>query len=1142
MNTPSTNPYVGPRTFQKNEGHLFFGRDRETRDLLSLVSAEKLVLFYAQSGAGKSSLINTRLMPSLEAKNYEVLRIGRIGGEDSPDIQINNIYVFNLLRSLIQRDVAPEILDKLNLSEFLAGLERKKNGDEAEYIYEATLSGDQEKGRKRRVLIIDQFEEIFSTHPEAWSKREDFFDQVAQALGNDPYLWVVLVMREDYIAALDPYAPLMPGGLRTRYYMQRLSQEAAIRAVRGPVENRRPYEEGVAEKLVRDLAKIKLPKQDQAQASSVDLEGSQEQEETEDFPTGQYVEPVQLQVVCYNLWENLPPGGTSITKENLQQVGDVDEALGRYFDVRVAGVAQSKGVKERLLRDWIEDKLIAPGGFRGMVMQDTSQESDDIRDDVIQALQSDLVRAENRGGTIWYELTHDRLVGPILASNKRWFEQNLSPLQRQATLWHDQKKNESWLLLGQGLAEVEKWAANHRDEIGEREEEFLAACRDKQAQIKLNEQARSARRTRRFLTVALSLLIFAVVAAIFGFVQSGRAAQSAKAAIIARETAQSDKATAQVASTLAVNGQRDAEIANATAQAAKKQAVEQANKALASSLAAQADSMKNRNYALALLFGMEAYQRDDSLLTRTTLFQLLQFTPYERQFGFSRPVSNIAIRPDGKLVAAASCSGARAEPCTKGVVKLYDENMNEIRDLSFSDYRLGPVYALAFSPDGKYLAVGGCIPTGKQCSDSQGQISLWDVTNPDIPSFVSDTSSVSDPKYKHKGLVKTLAFSPSGERMASGSYDETIILWEVSESSLKPINQLRGHFSFVNSVTFIDDNNLASASDDKTIALWRDISVENRPWRIYVDHDASISSISYNPNVQKVASASDDKTVLLWEWSLGALTEHPMKLQGHTGFVKSVTFSEDGTILASAGFDNRIILWDTHTGEQIGPPLSAHSSSVNDISFGVEITQDNFVPYLVSASDDQTVIRWDLSSRRPLSQSVNALPEGLKQLTSTEKFDSQLKGQRLNIIEKSNRDTISLAGHSGLIRNWTFNTQPLDDRFLLASAGEDQVVIVWDVTDISDTTRLEFLKIDGFDNPVREVYFDANGTYLYTVEEFGESERITQWNLDPQDWSTFLACKAVKQNLTQATWDEFLKRVPDPLLPKTCVIEMAGLR
>ena len=78
-----------------------------------------------------------------------------------------------------------------------------------------------------------------------------------------------------------------------------------------------------------------------------------------------------------------------------------------------------------------------------MVLQDTSRKSGGLQDDVIRALQSDLVRAENRGGTIWYELTHDRLVSPILNSNKKWFDENLSPLQRQATLWHDQDKNES---------------------------------------------------------------------------------------------------------------------------------------------------------------------------------------------------------------------------------------------------------------------------------------------------------------------------------------------------------------------------------------------------------------------------------------------------------------------------------------------------------------------------------------------------------------------------------------------------------------------------------------------------------------------------------------------------------------------------
>jgi WD40 repeat protein len=1119
MNTNPTNPYVGPRTFQQNEGHLFFGRDREARDLLSLVNSEKLVLFYAQSGAGKSSLINTRLISNLEAKNYEVLRVGRVGGEDSPGVHIENIYVFNLLRSLTQWDVQPEILAKLRLSEFLAGLVLKKNGEESESFYDVSLSANQVKTSKRRVLIIDQFEEIFSTHPEAWSKRDDFFEQVAQAMENDPFLWVVLVMREDYIAALDPYAPLMPGGLRTRYYMQRLGREAAIQAVSRPVEKLRPYETGVAEKLVEDLSSIKVQKPDGSQV----------------LQPGQYVEAVQLQVVCYGLWQNLPVQGTHITEKDLQEVGDVDEALGKYFDVRVAEVAQRKGVKERLIRDWIEDKLIAPGGFRGMVMQDTSQKSGEMRDDVIQALQSDLVRAENRGGTIWYELTHDRLVGPIIASNKKWFDANLSPLQRQATLWHDQKKNESWLFRDQALAEVEKWALEHPDEVSERETEFLEACRDKQ-------QARSASRFRRVAAMVGLLALLAVAAAIFAAVSGAQASKDRDRARQANTQSAFSLSTANAANILARNRLGEANAANSTAQAASKLAVEQADKALSGNLAAQANSVKNRNYTLALLFGIEAYQRDQNLLTRTTLFQLLQFTPYKRQFGFTRPVSSVAIRPDGKLVVAAGCSGARAEPCTEGVVKFYDGDMNEIPDLSVSDHRLGPVYALTFSPDGKLLAVGGCVSTGKQCTDSQGQISLWDVSDPYNPTWVGDTRAVREATYIHKGLVKTIAFSPSGERIASGSYDETIILWEVSKAGLKPINQLRGHFSFVNSLTFIDDDNLVTGSDDKTIALWRNISVENRPWRIYVDHDASVSSVAYSPGVQKVASASDDKTILLWDWSLGALDRHPIKLQGHTGFVKSVIFNDDGTILASAGFDNRIILWDTSTGEQIGPPLSAHSSAINDVSFGAVTTEGNQPsPYLVSGSDDQTVIRWDLSSRQPLSQSVHPLPEGLERLTSTGKFDSQLKGQQLSIREKATGNVISLRGHSGLISNWTFNTQPLNDRLLVASAGEDQVVILWDVTDISEAASPEFLKIDGFDDLVREVYFSPNGKNLYTVEQIGELERITRWNIDPHDWSTFLACEAVKQNLTQTTWDEFLKRIPNPLFRETCVIEMANL-
>ena len=81
MADAAVNPYVGPRTFTYAERERFFGREREARDLLSLVISERLVLFYAQSGAGKSSLINTRLVPKLKAAGYAVLPIARVGGD-----------------------------------------------------------------------------------------------------------------------------------------------------------------------------------------------------------------------------------------------------------------------------------------------------------------------------------------------------------------------------------------------------------------------------------------------------------------------------------------------------------------------------------------------------------------------------------------------------------------------------------------------------------------------------------------------------------------------------------------------------------------------------------------------------------------------------------------------------------------------------------------------------------------------------------------------------------------------------------------------------------------------------------------------------------------------------------------------------
>ena len=140
------------------------------------------------------------------------------------------------------------------------------------------------------MLIIDQFEEIITAHPGRWEERGEFFRQLDPALLGDPNLWVVLTLREDYVAALDPYAALMFNRLRARFYMERMGVAAALDAVRCPADlGGRPFEAGVAERLVDNLRQMRVAGQ-------------------EGTASGQYVEPVQLQVVCYQLWENIGPG------------------------------------------------------------------------------------------------------------------------------------------------------------------------------------------------------------------------------------------------------------------------------------------------------------------------------------------------------------------------------------------------------------------------------------------------------------------------------------------------------------------------------------------------------------------------------------------------------------------------------------------------------------------------------------------------------------------------------------------------------------------------------------------------------------------------------------------------------------------
>ncbi len=204
----------------------------------------------------------------------------------------------------------------------------------------------------------------------------------------------------------------------------------------------------------------------------------------------------------------------------------------------------------------------------------------------------------------------------------------------------------------------------------------------------------------------------------------------------------------------------------------------------------------------------------------------------------------------------------------------------------------------------------------------------------------------------HKDPVSSVAFSPDGKTLASGSWDKTIILWDV-EKRQRIGQPLEGHKNDVRSVAFSPDGKtLASGSWDKTIILW-DVERRQRIGQPLEGHKDYVYSVAFSPDGKTLASGSGDKTIILWDVEKRQRIGQP--LEGHKNSVYSVAFSPDGKTLASGSSDKTIILWDVEKRQRIGQPLEGHKDSVYSVAFSPDGKT------LASGSRDKTIILWDVA-------------------------------------------------------------------------------------------------------------------------------------------------------------------------------------
>jgi predicted acylesterase/phospholipase RssA len=385
-------PYVGPRPFTRSERDRFFGRGAETQELLSLVIANPVVLLYAPSGAGKSSLLEAGVRPLLESEyEFELFpsaRVRPISSPARPDLSESNFFSRVVLSYWMSAD--PGTTDpSASVTDVLRRRPHATGRDGFE---------------RPRALVIDQFEEIFTAHPEHWEERGPFFEQLAEALSDDPLLRIVISIREDHLALLDSYVTSLPGLFRARFRLELLEPSAAEQAITHPLRKTgRRFDEGVAERLIADLRRLYV---DPGDGNRIAIEG-------------QYVEPVHLQVACAALWQELPADVTRIGSEHLREFADVDKILGDFYDRALLEASRESRIGEARLRRLVVRTFITPMGTRGLAYYSSGRVGA-IPVAAIEVLERHhVIRGEWRAGARWFEITHDRLIEPIIEANRR---------------------------------------------------------------------------------------------------------------------------------------------------------------------------------------------------------------------------------------------------------------------------------------------------------------------------------------------------------------------------------------------------------------------------------------------------------------------------------------------------------------------------------------------------------------------------------------------------------------------------------------------------------------------------------------------------------------------------------------------------
>jgi WD40 repeat protein len=984
------NPYVGPRPFRFGEP--IFGRDREKRNLFDLLIAERIVLLNSPSGAGKTSLVQAGLLPRLKQEGFNILPVVRVGNlpeQEFADVENLNRYMFSVLQSLESEKSEGERMPRrqlagLSLSDYLA----QRLDKTSSHAY---------------VMVFDQFEEVITTDPSDKEGKHAFFFQLGEAL-RDRNLWSLFVIRDDYLGALDSYVLPVPTQLTNFFHLDFLDHQAAMDAIQKPIMDQGIiFTYSAAQNLVNDLRRVQVLTPGGEMITEL----------------GPYVEPVQLQVVCLRLYDELDLANNlekrEISERDIAEVGDVNQALGQFYSDRISAIAKQNHVSERLIRDWFAEQLITLSGFRDQVMMD-QETSGGLDNKIVRLLEdSHLIRAEKRRGRTWFELAHDRLIAPVLEDNDAWERENLvifqrranewrrhdlddrfllrgrdlenaeswaarypdqlieidrrfldtsqewylahlSPLQRRALEWENKDRPANLLMRGEELGQAGIWAAEHLDELTTREQEFLDAGR---------QLAESEERERREQQLRLQY-------------ERQRADEQAEAATRLRRRAIALSISTVLAIALFAFAIFFANNASQTALTNATLAAQNAAFANEQSIIA-AQEARNASTQSALLIQSQINAGTQSALAREkiSINAIIALTSMagedEARQSQATAVYNQRLALSRQLASQGkSYLDRNSELGTLLSIESYEVLTTtwDARSALLASLQAGleqnvQPYALVIPTQLDFTNSIGISSDGKRIawSGARGRIVIWDVAQKKIITSLQNPARAS---------ITSQAFSPiDPDLLVTGSLNNSILFWDLADGTFVQKDASQTGFpramGKIRCLAFSGDGKyLAVCGETSIIEIW-DVAQQAQV-RAFDTAAAYFWKLDWSPNNQYLAAAGSDNRLYIFDPFTGNVIDSEENPEGQ-GQIYAVHWAPDSRILAFGGSSGsrlaRVHFYDISAKQVQNREIQLESSNIFNLAYG---SNGNL---LAQAGWNESVYLWDIEEDKELAR----LPE-----------------------------------------------------------------------------------------------------------------------------------------------------------------------